>query len=384
MPSKSKLPHNVFLLGLVSMFNDFGGQIVNSILPLFAISLGAGGLALGLIGSVGDAATSGSQVLAGWWSDKIGKRKPFLWAGYGLSGLMRVVMSFSASWPHVLITRPVERLGKLRDAPRDALIADSVPKGVRGEAFGVQRALDTTGGIIGSLVALALVTYGLAFQPIIAIGGLISLSSLSAIFLVKDFKKRPDKRGLIPSLHGLPKEFRKYLLVATLFALGNFTYFLFIARASTYFSGAMAMIAPIGLYVIFNMVSTILSPLFGDFSDRLGRKKMLIAGYLLFALVCIGFAINGELNGLILLFAAYGVFNALVDGSQRAFAVDIVGNKQRGVALGAFHTAIASAALPAGVIAGLLYTITPAFTFWWGAALGIISAIMLAVVVDCR
>jgi MFS family permease len=204
------------------------------------------------------------------------------------------------------------------------------------------------------------------------------------VFLVRDFKRKPVKRGLLPSLHSLPKDFRKYLMVATLFGLGNFTYFFFIIKASSMFTGAMALIAPIGLYAIFNAVSTMTSPIFGSISDRLGRKKMIIAGYLLFALVCTGFAINGEMLGLVALFAVYGVFYALIDGGQRAFAVDIVQEHECGTALGAFHTAIAMAALPAGVIAGLLYTIAPALTFWWGATLAIFSAILLAIVVDNR
>jgi len=384
MPFKNRLPHNIFLLGLVSMFNGAGGEIVQAVLPLFVASLGAGGLAIGLIGSIGDAATSGSQVLAGWWSDKIGKRKPFLWVGYGLSGLMRLVMSASVSWPQVFIARPVERLGKLRDAPRDALVADSVPKEIRGEAFGIQRAFDGAGGVIGSVLALALVALGLAFQPIIAIGGLISLSSLGAIFMVREVGKKPVTRGLIKSLHDMPKEFRLYLMISTLFAFGNFTYFFFIVKASSMFSGTMALIAPIGMYVVFNIVSTIASPFVGKFSDKVGRKRMLISGYLLFAAVCIGFAINGEIFGLIALFGLYGVFNALIDGSQRAFACDLVSEKERGTSLGAFHTAVALTALPSGIAAGLLYTIAPAMTFWWGALMGLISAILLLTIIDNR
>ena len=378
------ISRNVWLLGVVSLLNDAGSEMMNAVLPLFAASLGASGFALGMIGGLRDAAASFIKVFAGWWSDRTGKRKPFLWLGYGLGGVMKLVMSMATSWPQLLVISPIERMSKLRDPPRDALIADSVPLRIRGEAFGIQQAMDRTGAITGSLIALALVGIGVAFSPIIALGGLVSLSSLFAIMLVKDKPARPVLRGLGVSLNGLPKEFKKYLAVSTLFALGNFTYFIFIARASGFFTGALATIAPVGLYVLSNMFFAAGLPVFGRISDRVGRKEMLFAGYLLFALVSIGFAMNGELTGLLILFAAYGLFNALIDSNQRAYVVDLVGHEQRGTALGAFHTTIGMATLPAGAIAGLLYQLAPAYAFLYGAGMGIVSAVLLFTVVSKR
>jgi MFS family permease len=379
-----RISRNVWLLGIVSLLNDAGSEMMNAVLPLFATSLGASGFALGMIGGLRDAAASFIKVFAGWWSDRIGKRKPFLWLGYGLGGVMKLVMSVATSWPQLLVISPIERMSKLRDPPRDALIADSVPLRIRGEAFGIQQAMDRTGAITGSLIALALVGIGLAFSPIIALGGLISLSSLVAVMMVKDKPAKPILRGLGVSLKGLPKEFKKYLAVSTLFALGNFTYFIFIARASGFFTGALATIAPVGLYVLSNVFFAAGLPVFGRISDRVGRKEMLFAGYLLFALVSVGFAMNGELTGLFILFAAYGLFNALIDSNQRAYVVDLVGHEQRGTALGAFHTAIGTAALPAGAIAGLLYQLAPAYAFLYGAGMGIASALLLLTVVRKR
>ncbi len=371
------IPRNVLLLGIVSMLNDIGSSFMISVLPLFVIALGGGGLALGLVGGIGDATASAIKVFAGWWSDRIGKRKPFIWAGYGISASMRILMAFAASWPQLLVTRSVERLGKLREAPRDSLIADTTPPKKRGLMFGIHQAMDTTGSIFGSIMAFILVFIGLGFSTIILLGGFVSAASLIALWYVKDVKRRPSKYGLRLGLKELPRKFKGYLAVSTLFALGNFTYFIFISRAGRFFDGPVSILAPVGLYVVFNIVSALSLLYIGKLSDAAGRGRVLVTGYFLFSAVCIGFAVNGSLPWMIVLFILYGIFTAVMDGSQRAYVVDIVKKKQRGTALGVFHGINAAAILPGSVIAGLLYDSNPTFAFLYGAAIGFVSALLL-------
>lgn len=223
---------NVFLLGIVSFLTDVSSEMINPVLPGFITALGGTGLIVGLIGGLSDSITSILTVFSGYWSDKYGKRIPFIFSGYGLSSLSKFLFTISTQWWHILILRPLERFGKgLRTAPRDAIIAET-RREIRGKAFGIHRAMDSSGAIIGSILALIFIWFlGLEFQTIFLIAGFIGLSALLPIFFVRDIKKKPQKITLKISLSSLPREFKIFLFIVTIFALGNFTYFFFILKA---------------------------------------------------------------------------------------------------------------------------------------------------------
>ncbi|RLI89306.1 MAG: MFS transporter [Candidatus Altiarchaeales archaeon] len=373
---------NVLLLGIVSFLTDISSEMIHPLLPMFIVALGGSGLVVGIIGGLGDSITSILTVLSGYLSDRSGERKPFVFSGYGISSIAKLLLAFSTHWGHVLILRPLERTGKgLRTAPRDAIIAES-ERGVRGRAFGIHRAMDTSGAIIGSVLAFILLWFlGMRFETIFLLAGFIGLLALIPLFYVRERRREPKKLTLKIGLGALPREFRVFLLIVTVFALGNFTYMFFILRAQESFPDPrMAIALPVLLYVWFNIVYTIFSIPAGILSDRIGRKNVLIMGYGIFGITCLGFALFESFHVLIILFGLYGLFFALVDGTQRAFASDLITEDLRGTALGTFHTAIAFATLPASVIAGSLYQyFSPEATFFYGAGIAFLSAILFLI-----
>ena len=375
---------NVFLLGVVSLLTDMSSEMIYPILPMFITALGGTGLIVGLIGGLGDSVASILSVVSGYYSDKMGKRKPFIYSGYGISSVSKLLFAFSTQWWHILILKPVERVGKgLRSAARDVIIADS-EKGSRGRSFGVHRAMDSFGAIIGSILVFILIWYlDMEFNKIFLIAGIIGLFAIIPIMFVKEKKKK-----LKPKLrHGpfklrfgsLPQEFQLFLIITTIFSLGNFTYMFFILKAHEFFSDIRLAIAiPLLLYVLFNISYTVFSIPAGVISDNIGRKKVLSIGYFLFFVTCIGFVFTDSWNGLIILFALYGIVHALIDGTARAFASDLIKEDIRGTGLGTFHMMTSMAALPSSLIAGFLWDYSgSSATFIYGAFMGILATLFL-------
>lgn len=375
-----KLSINVILLGIVSFLTDISSEMILPLLPMFITALGGTGLIIGLIGGLADSISSLLKVFSGYWSDRKGKRLPFVFGGYGLSSISKILLSFSTLWQHAVIFVSLERVGKgLRTAPRDAIIAES-SEGERGKAFGIHRAMDTSGAVIGSAIAFILIYYlGLNLETLILSAGIIGFFALVPLLFVKEKKKKPVVSSLRIGLKSLPKDFRIFVIIATIFALGNFTYMFFILKSqSAFFDPKMAIAMPILLYVWFNVVYAIFSIPAGILSDRIGRKKVLTFGYGLFAVTCAGFMFSNSLVLFIIFFAFYGVVYALIDGNQRAYASDLISDDLRGTGLGTFHTAIGLVALPASLIAGVLWEyVDPNVTFIYGAVMGILAAILL-------
>jgi len=378
---------NVILLGMVSFLTDASSEMILPLLPLFITALGGTGLIIGIIGGLSDSVASILKVFSGYWSDKVGKRLPFVSIGYVVSAVSKTLLALSATWQHVLVLKPLERVGKgLRTAPRDAIIADS---DARGKAFGIHRAMDTSGAILGSILALIFFLYFSstsmpldAMRNIFIIAGIVAFTAIVPLRFVKERKKDGHVQSLKVGLKSLPKSFRLYVIIATVFALGNFTYMFLILRARECISigPAKSIALVLLLYIWFNIVYTIFSVPSGVLSDRIGRSNVLVLGYSLFGLTCIGFAIFSSMYLFVLIFALYGLSNALVDATQRAFASDFVPERLRGTALGTFHTAIGLATLPASVIAGALWQyVSPTTTFLYGAAMGFLAAGLLVV-----
>jgi MFS family permease len=369
---------NVILLGLTSFLTDISSEMINPILPMFITALGGTGLIVGLIAGLANSITSILQVFSGYWSDKFGKRKPFVFFGYSISALSKLFFPLATLWHHILILKPIERFGKgLRTAPRDAIIADSVNKNRRGAWFGVHRAMDTGGAILGSVLVFILFwIFGLKFRKIFLVAAIIAFTSLLPLLFVRDRKIKPKKVSLKISLKGLPKPLKLFVLVASVFALGNFSYMFFILRAQKFFVQEMSVAIPIFLYIIFNIFYALFSIPSGILSDKIGRKNVIFLGYFLFVLTCLGFVFSTSLIVFIVLFALYGLVYALVDGNQRAFVSDLAKKELKGIALGTFHTSISLATLPSSLIAGFIWQFNPSMTFVYGAFVASVACIL--------
>ncbi len=372
---KGKL--NVILLGIVSLINDFSSEMIIPILPLFITSLGGTAITIGLIGGLRDFISNIMKVFVGFWSDKIGKRKIFIFSGYFLSSIFKFLLAFSVIWYQVLFFVGIERLGKgIRDPPRDALISESMKKN-RGAAFGIQRSFDTTGAILGSIAVLIFLMMGLTFKNIIIIAAVIGFFSLIPILIVRERKTKPKKIS-ITSIKKLPKSFKVFMIIAGVFALANFSYMFFILKANLLFkSTKYALIFPILLYILFNFFYALLAAPFGRLSDRIGKKKILLIGYSLFSLVCLGFWISNSLSMFIIFFSLYGVSYSIIIAQQTALASDLATESLKATALGAFHTTTGLIALLSSLIAGILWTVNPNITFIFGSLTSLTAFFLL-------
>ena len=376
---------NILLLGIVSLLADVSSEMMVPILPMWITALGGSAFIVGLTGGLGDSISSLLKVLSGYWSDRVGKRKPIVVFGYAVSAVAKLGLALSTAWQHVLALRSVERMGKLRDAPRDAIIADSVDAKVRGKAYGLHRALDTTGAIGGALAALILFwVFGFSFKTIIAVCAVFAFLSLVPFVWVKDVKREPQKRDRRISFRALPRDLKFFVIVAAVFALGNFTSWFFVLRAYKFFaqttSDHRAMAMAIALYCLFNVIYAGFSIPMGILSDKVGRGRVLLLGYLLFGLTFLGFALLHSATSYVVFFVLYGLVYAIVDSAHSAFVVDMAPEQIRGTALGTLQTAIGLAALPSGIIAGLLWEhVAPWAAFVSGGSLGLIAAAMLLI-----
>jgi len=369
---------NILLLGTVSLLNDLSSEMIMPILPMFVRALGGAGLAIGLVGGFRDSISSILKVFCGYWSDRTGKRKIFVSSGYLISSLFKLFLAFSKTCQYAVIFAALERVGKgLRTAARDAIIAESMAA-ERGKGFGIHRALDTSGAILGSIVVFLLFWFfGFGFKLIILIAGVIAFASLIPLRFVKEDKRKPQKITLKVGLKNLPKSLKLFVLISAVFALGNFSYMFFIIRAQQFFTAKLSIAIPILLYVLFNIFYAAFAVPLGVLSDKIGRKKIIILGYLLFSLTSFGFAYLTSLPAFIVLFALYGITCATVDGNQRAYVSDLSSQQLKATALGTFHTTIGLMALPASLIAGFLWqNIAPNTTFIYGGILGFISVLL--------
>lgn len=379
--SRKKIAPNVLLLSAVSFLNDFSSEMIMPILPFFLTSLGGTGQVVGLVGGLRDSVSSILKVFSGYWSDKTGKRKVFVYSGYAISAVFKALMAVCKTWPSAVVFSSLERTGKgLRTAARDAIIADSMPAG-RGKGFGVHRAFDSVGAIFGAIVAFILYRFlGLGFKSIILIAGLIGFASLAPLYFVKEGPPKPQEVTLKMGIKTLPKSLRLFIIISGVFALGNFSYMFFIMRVQGFFAGKLSVAAPILLYVLFNIFYSGLAVPLGAVSDKIGREKVIIFGYLMFSVTAAGFVFFNSLAAFIVLFALYGVMYAAVDGNQRAYVSDLAQEHLKATALGTFHTVTGLMALPASMVAGILWEkIGPSATFIYGGTLALVSVVLFIV-----
>jgi len=369
---------NVIILSIVSFLNDLSSDMIMPILPMFLESLGATGQIVGLVGGIRDGISGLLKVLCGYWSDKTGKRKIFVYSGYGISSVFKLFLGLSKTAGGAVIFSSIERVGKgLRTAARDAIIAESVAPNQRGKSFGIHRGMDSAGAVLGAGVAFLFLQFtSLGFSSIIIIAAVIGLASLVPLRFVTEPETGKQNTKLKLSLSILPRPLKLFILVAFIFALGNFSYMFFVLRAQHLFEGKWMTTAPILLYVLFNIFQSALAVPLGLLSDKIGRQAVLIFGFGLFALVSFGFAFCNSLLSYIILFALYGVVFAAVDGTERALVSDLAGPDSRATALGTYSTITGLAALPAGIVAGFLWDKSPVYTFVFGGVTAI-SAVMV-------
>ncbi|MHC1567138.1 MAG: MFS transporter [Candidatus Syntropharchaeia archaeon] len=373
---------NVILLGIVSLLNDISSEMIFAVLPFFIATIGGAGVAIGLIGGASDSIASILKVFSGYWSDRYGKRKPFVFSGYLVSVVSKFFFPVSTAWHHLLFLISIERTGKgIRTAPRDAIIAKSSEEDRRGKGFGIHRAMDTSGAVIGVLLAFFLylfLDFGLKF--IIFAGAIIGFFSLLPLAFVREKEGEKKIESLSLSLKILPDSFKFFLIIATIFALGNFTYMFYVLKSWIFFEGLfmqkMAIAIPIFLYAWFNIVYACLSIPGGILYDKIGRKKTLLIGYSLYAFTCLSFAFSSSSIAFFILFALYGGCYALIEGNQRAYASDLVEEELRGTGLGTFHTSYGLATFVASGIGGILWDIDPRFPFIYGAGMATLSVFL--------
>lgn len=378
------LEKNIVFTGLTSFFTDTSTKMVYSVMPLFLLSMGSSKTTISLIEGIAESTASLVKALSGFWSDKIGKNKPFMIIGYGLTAIITPIYAFAISPIQVLYLRFTERLGKgLRTAPRDSLISSSTSKKTMGRSFGFQKAMDNSGAIIGPLIAFLL----LKFLPL-NYGNIFILATIPALFgvltiiiFIKELKVEKDsyqsavREKKKVSLKNLPKKYYIFLGVVFIFSLGNSTDTLLLIK--TYETGIDKAYVPF-IYMIFNSVSVLLAIPIGKLSDKIGRSKLIIFGFLVYAIVYLGFGVYNSINVFIFLFILYGLYSALVDGSQKALVSDLVGLELKGTGFGLYHAIVGISVLPASIIAGKLYdNVSSSAPFYFGAFMALCATCLM-------
>lgn len=384
-----RIDKNILLLSIVSFLTDVGSEMIFSVLPLFLVNvLHAPMSAIGLIEGVAESTANLLRAPTGFYSDKIGRKKPFVYAGYVFSTLAKPLFALATIWQHVLVIRFLDRVGKgFRSAPRDALIASYSHEKIRGKAFGFHRAFDTAGAVVGPLIAFLILHYYASstdLEPAYrTIFWLSFIPSALALFFIIPIKEKIVKKACVLSFASLAQftpEFKRVVFVGVLFALANFSFAFFILRS--YQLGMPVEFVPLA-YLFFNLVYTLAAFPFGVLADKLGKKNILSASYILFASTCFGFAFASSAWMVWLLFAVYGLFNASFETSQKAFVSTLAPSEKRASALGTYQAATGFAALPASIIAGLLWSMqiagAPA-TFLFAVVLSIVSALLLVTI----
>ncbi len=395
MPSRvpSRVPRNVWVLSLTSLLRDVASEMLVHLLPLFLANvLGVRLAVIGLIEGIAETTASLVKIWSGWLSDRIGRRKGLTVGGYGLAALAMPLLLLVQTWPLVLLYRFLDRIGKgIRTAPRDALIADSVEPDQRGLSFGLHRAADSAGAFLGLLLAAVFVMrmqgsdMVLDAQTFRAIVYFAIVPAALAVLVVAVGVRETGRVGPPTRSKGLPAtdpRFRRFLVVMGLFTLGNSTDAFLILRVQ---GGGTSVVAILVLLAGFNLVYTVLSGPAGALSDRIDRRKVMMGGWLLYALVYLGFAWADQTWQFALLYALYGAYYALTAGVAKALVADLTPNpERRGAAYGVFHGVIGLTLLPASVVAGVLWEgvgawsgFGPAAPFLFGSGLSLISVVLM-------
>lgn len=390
---RGELPRNIWAVSLTSFLTDVSSEMVINLLPLFLLNvLGVRTSIIGLIEGVAEATASLLKLFSGWFSDRLGARKWVAVAGYAISAASKPFFLVAGSWPAVAGVRWADRVGKgVRTAPRDALIADSIATEQRGLAFGIHRAADTGGAVVGLGVALVVVwqTLGRGLALTANTFYLVVLISLVPAFLAvlvlallaRDVAA--GKTAKLPQfgLRQLGRPFLIFLAIIALFDLGNSADAFLILRAQ---ERGVSVIGVLGMLLVFNLVYTVVSAPAGALSDRIGRRRVIIGSWLLYAVVYLGFALVEVTWHVWVLYAFYGLYYGMSYGTAKAFVADLVPEALRGTAYGTYNATLGIIDLPASLVAGLLWQgagawpgFGPAAPFYYGGILALLAAVAL-------
>lgn len=371
---------NVFYTGIVSFLTDTSLKMVYSVMPMFLMSIGASKTSLSLIEGIAESTASLIKAFSGYWSDKIGKNKPFLLIGYGISAIIIPLYAFVISPMQVLYLRFIERIGKgIRTAPRDSLVSGSASQNEMGKSFGLHKAMDNSGAILGPLLAFVFLSIRPNdFRFIFLVAGIPGILGIVFLILkVKEAKKSKDNLLKNFKFSDFPKRFYLFLGIIFIFTLGNSTDALLMVKSNEV--GIKVTFIPL-VYLITSVVSVLLAIPFGSLSDRIGREKLLVIGFVIYAVVYFGFGYTSHVYVITVLFALYGVYSAMTDGIQKALVSDLIDKNKKGTGLGIYNALLGITLLPASLIAGKLYdNVNSSIPFYFGAITALTAALLMVI-----
>ena len=354
-------------------------------MPMFLMSIGASKTSISLIEGIAESTASLIKAFSGYWSDKIGRNKPFMLIGYGLSALIMPIYAFVFSPIQVLYFRFIERVGKgIRTAPRDSLVAGSVEGNEVGKSFGLHKAMDNSGAILGPLLAFVLLMFHPDnFRLIFILAGIPGILGIAVlIFGIKEAKKKKESLLQKFRFSDYPKRFYLFLAIIFVFTLGNSTDALLMVKANEV--GIKVTFIPL-VYLISSIISVFLAIPFGSLSDRIGRERLLIAGFLTYSIVYFGFGITGNVYVIVGLFALYGIYSALTDGIQKAMVSDLTDSNKKGTGMGIYNALLGITLLPASLIAGLLYDkVNSSVPFYFGGIMALLATILMVIYIATK
>jgi MFS family permease len=381
------LSRPVWLLGWVSFFNDAASEIVYPLLPLFLTRvLGAGAMSLGIVEGVAEAANSVLKIASGWIADRSRVPRRLVLGGYALSSAVRPLMGLVTAWPHVLVLRFTDRVGKgIRGAPRDAMLASFADPSQRGRVFGFNRAMDHAGAVVGPLAAAAfLYRFPDQFRTLFTLSILPGIIVILVLLQVPSGwrsdadRAAPAAGTTVRAAQPLPSSFYRAMIVIALFSLGNASdAFLLLRLSDVGFSEAWIPF----LWAMLHVVKVATSLAGGELSDRLGRRQLIGAGWIIYALVYAGFAVFDAKWTVLAIFLSYGTYFGLTEGVEKAWVTDLVPHERRGTAFGIYNAVLGVGSLAASVLFGALWTrVSPEAAFFTGAALALAGAVLLIIV----